>query len=321
MGKFSLLFKKVGGAKLLFEWMRLGVLHTAIGQVIVTGLSKKSLEMVRNAVHMKIYQRIKKRYSYILDDFDLQYKADEYPTKSSKKVWVLWLQGINDAPIIVQKCYNSLLAHLKDREIILLTEKNFSDYAILPDYIIEKYNKGIITRTHLSDLLRLELLSKYGGTWIDATVFCASDNIPSFMLDADFFIFQNLKPGSDGSTINLSSWFMTSKANNHLILALKELFWKYWKKENRLLDYFLIHYFITLVEDRYSEEWKQVPKYPNSLPHILLLSFFERYNKEQYQLMLSEAPFHKLSYKFSDEQKNVNDTYYQHFITDNEISL
>ena len=33
-------------------------------------------------------------------------------------------------------------------------------------------DSGQITKTHLSDLLRLELLIRYGGTWIDATVFC-----------------------------------------------------------------------------------------------------------------------------------------------------
>lgn len=315
MNKYTKLYNKVGGSELIKEWLSLGVLRTAVGQILITGLSKKSLEMVRNAVHLKIYQKIKRKYSYILEDFDREYNKNKFPTKPSNKVWVLWLQGIDDAPPIVKKCHNSLVEHLKEREIILLTEQNFSEYAKLPDYIIEKYHSGIITRTHLSDLLRLELLSKYGGTWIDATVFCSSENIPSFMLDSDFFIFQNLKPGSDGSTINLSSWFMSSKANNHLVLALRELFWKYWEKENRLLDYFLIHYFITLVSERYMEEWKKVPKYPNSLPHILLLSFFEKYDEQQYKLMLSETPFHKLSYKFSDEQKSLPKTYYQHFIS------
>ena len=35
---------------------------------------------------------------------------------------------------------------------------------------MDKYKKGIFTRTHFSDILRLELLTKYGGTWIDASV-------------------------------------------------------------------------------------------------------------------------------------------------------
>ena len=35
---------------------------------------------------------------------------------------------------------------------------------------MEKHKNNIIDNTHFSDLLRLELLIKYGGTWIDASV-------------------------------------------------------------------------------------------------------------------------------------------------------
>ena len=36
----------------------------------------------------------------------------------------------------------------------------------------EKKKKGIISRTHYSDLLRLEILGNYGGIWLDSTFFC-----------------------------------------------------------------------------------------------------------------------------------------------------
>jgi hypothetical protein len=41
---------------------------------------------------------------------------------------------------------------------------------------LEKYQKKIIDNTHFSDLLRLELLIKYGGTWIDASVLVTKYN-------------------------------------------------------------------------------------------------------------------------------------------------
>lgn len=85
------------------------------------------------------------------------------------------MQGMENAPALVQKCYESLKINLKDREIILITAQNRKEYAILPDYIEEKYRKGIITHTHFSDLLRVELLCKYGGTWIDSTVYCSGE--------------------------------------------------------------------------------------------------------------------------------------------------
>ena len=39
----------------------------------------------------------------------------------------------------------------------------------------------------MSDLLRLELLTKYGGTWVDATVYFSDDNLPNFFFDSDLF--------------------------------------------------------------------------------------------------------------------------------------
>ena len=44
----------------------------------------------------------------------------------------------------------------------------------LPGYIVEKWGKGQIPAALFSDLLRLQLLIKYGGMWIDSTVFCSS---------------------------------------------------------------------------------------------------------------------------------------------------
>ena len=41
---------------------------------------------------------------------------------------------------------------------------------------MEKWEKGRIPAAMFSDLLRVELLIKYGGTWIDSTVLCTGVN-------------------------------------------------------------------------------------------------------------------------------------------------
>ena len=58
---------------------------------------------------------------------------------------------------------------MRDREIVLITQDNLFNYVQFPDYILKKWEAGVITNTHFSDLLRLELLIKYGGTWSDET--------------------------------------------------------------------------------------------------------------------------------------------------------
>lgn len=305
-------FNKVGGLSLLKEYARNGVLPYVCLQLSISGFSKKSLEIVRNGVSLKIYHKLRKRYKKALDEFDNNYQ--ELQQTHSKKVWVCWMQGMENAPELVQRCYQSLEDNLKDREIVLITSSNLEQYTDFPKYILEKYKKGLITHTHFSDLLRVELLCRYGGTWIDATVFCSGGDIPSYMLDSELFMFQNLKPGADGSVLNISSWFMTSCANNKIMLAVRALLWEYWKKEDRLIDYFLVHHFIMMALEYYKEDWQKMVQYPNSMPHILLLMLFEEFNQDKWDAVTNVCPFHKLAYKRSKEEMEKKGTYYKHIM-------
>lgn len=310
MQKISELFVKFGGWMLLKDWLKSGLLSYAIIQVFILGFSRKALEILRLGIELKKYHNLKKKFSRILIQFDKGFDDSVFKSSVRRKVWVCWMQGIENAPLLVQKCYHSLQENLHDREIVLITSENISEYTDFPPYIIEKYKKGIITHTHFSDLLRVELLCRYGGTWIDSTVLCSGDNIPSYMLDSDFFLFQNLKPGSDGSTINISSWFITAQANHKFMLAVRELLWAYWKKNDKLIDYFLLHHFIMMVAEYYSEDWEKIIPYPNSIPHILLLRLFEPYNKDVWDELKRICPFHKLAYKRSKEEFEKESTYY-----------
>ena len=130
----------------------------------------------------------------------------------TKKVWVLWLQGEENAPEIVKACIASTKRAFKGYEYKVLDKSNIHDYIELPDYIEEKYKKGIITHAHYSDIVRVALLSQYGGVWVDATVYCTADGIPSYISDAQLFVFKDIKiPLYRKGTIVASNWFVVSK--------------------------------------------------------------------------------------------------------------
>ncbi|MDE6720599.1 MAG: capsular polysaccharide synthesis protein [Bacteroidaceae bacterium] len=312
-------FKKQGGFKLLNEYLRAGVLPYAFSQFLLTGSSQKSLEILRLGIQKKIHDRLRKKYIRILKQFDTDSRNLKQFSVSSNKVWLCWMQGLENAPALVQKCYDSIKANLPDREVFLITEQNRRDYIAIPDYIEEKYQKGIITHTHFSDLLRVALLCEYGGTWIDSTVFCSGSNIPKYFFDSPFFVFQNLKPGANGSVLNLSSWFMSSWSNQIIVLAVRELLWEYWKRNTHLIDYFLLHHFIMIVAEYYADEWKKIVQYPNSFPHVLLLMLFEPFNKEKWESITSACPFHKLTYKRREENMVSKGTYYEYIMNNGKI--
>lgn len=308
------LFDKAGGLNTIKNYTRAGVLPYMVMQVLLTGKSATSLEMMRNGIQLKLKQKLRKRYIDVLKKFDYLYDADVFPMKKSNKVWVCWMQGMELAPALVQRCYRSLLENLPDKEIVLLTEENLSKYVQIPDFIMEKLHKGIITRTHFSDILRVELLIQNGGTWIDATVLCTG-NVPIYMLEDEFFIFQKVKPGSDGSAINMSSWFMSAWSNQKFLLATRELLYAYWKKNDRMIDYFLLHLFMMIVKDYYLKEWQQkVIPYPNSLPHVIQLMLFESFDQRRWDAALASTPFHKLTYKVKDEDTKKEGTVYNYIM-------
>ena len=304
-------FKKQGGIKLIKQYVNNGSLGTAIGEFIILGKSRTALEILRLSTQLKVKQKLEKKYRTCLEEFDKSFNT-LLPHECSNKVWICWFQGMENAPALVQRCYDSVKNQLNDREIVLITSDNMDHYVQFPDYIIDKWKAGIITHTHLTDLLRLELLIRYGGLWLDATVFCSEnrENIPDYFFDSDLFFFQSLKPGRDGHCQYISSWLMSAKTNNKILMAARTLCYEYWKQNNRMDDYFLLHDFISIVLDKYVEEWKSIIPRDNATPHILLLRLFEQYDERVWASIKTQTPFHKLTYKFEDDRTKNKGTFY-----------
>lgn len=304
------IFKKQGGMRLLKQYWQGGALFTGIGEFLLLGKSRTALEILRLSTTLKIKQKLEKKYSWKLEEFDKNYVEREHNT--SNKIWICWFQGMENAPELVRKCYQSVIEHNPDKEVVVLTTENLSKYVTFPDYIMEKWNKGIITHTHMTDLLRLELLINHGGLWLDATVLCTGQ-APSYFFDSDLFFFQCLKPGRDGHASYISSWLLEAKTNNKVLMATRELCYEYWKKNDSMWDYFLLHDFMSIVLEKYEDDWKRIIPRDNATPHILLLRLFDQYDEEMWNAIKGQTPFHKLSYKLSEKDKGEKTYYYELF--------
>lgn len=302
------MFKKQGGIKLLKQYWQGGALFTGIGQFLLLGKSRTALEILRLSTTLKTKQKLEKKYKWKLEEFDKAYTEKEH--KSSDTIWICWFQGMDNAPDLVKKCYQSVIKNNPDKKVIVITEKNISDYVTFPEYIVAKWKQGVITHTHMTDLLRLELLITYGGLWLDATVLCTGI-APEYFFDSDLFFFQTLKPGRDGHASYISSWLMEAKTNNKILMATRELCYEYWKTNNTMWDYFLLHDFMSIVLEKYEEDWKKIIPRDNATPHILLLRLFDQYDEKMWATIKSQTQFHKLTYKFSEEKQKEQGTYYR----------
>ena len=131
--------------------------------------------MMAQKHRMLYYKRLKKQLlaeCTAKRDWEKQEKV-----KNSDTIWMCWLQGMEKAPLLVQRCYESIQKNIPGKKIILLDESNIFEYISLPDDIVEKWKKGIIGAAHFTDLVRLQLLITHGGYWIDATVLCTDGKL------------------------------------------------------------------------------------------------------------------------------------------------
>lgn len=312
--KFLKIFKKVNGFAVIKQYTRSGVLFFALFQILTQGTSKKSLEIVRNSVDNKVLNRLRRKYAKDALKIKSLIDSKEYSYRKENVVWVCWFQGIENAPDVVKTCIESLRNNVHNKDIVVISSNNYREYITFPPTIQEKVDKGIISGAHLSDLLRLELLTNYGGSWVDATVYFSDDNYPNFFFDSDFFLFQKLKPALDGNPLVISNWFITSKANHPLLLMTKELLYSYWSKNNTTIHYFVFHMFFQIATEHYPNEWGQVIPASSSAPHSLLLRLFDDYNEYMWDGISKQSSIHKLTYKFTTVDTQRLGTFYRKII-------
>jgi len=242
-----------------------------------------------NLLNVKSFLKMKREY---YDKINTNYTLET--DKPTKKIFWCWLQGENNAPRLCQKCLASLRKTFPEYEIIVVTEENMFQLVKFPDYIIEKYRKGTITRTHFSDILRTALLVEYGGVWIDSTVYCTGYNIP--ILDYPMFVFQDWKFDFGQPTV-ASNWFLSAYQGHPIFHCMLDLLYKYWKENGEIENYFLFHLFFKMVTEKYSELWKQVPRFSNIPPHIMQFEMFDKYSDVRFEQIKRMSDFHKLTYK------------------------
>lgn len=307
-------FKTAGGIRLLRQYLKNRTLGIAINQFLILGRSRKALEILRLSVELKLLRRLKKKENKRIREFGDAIKKEHLPRNHSKNIWICWWQGIENAPELVRVCYASVCTNFKDWDIHVITLENYMQYVEFPAYIIEKWNRGEISHTHMSDLLRLELLIRHGGLWLDATILVTSENVPRSILSNDLFFFQTLKPGADGHTILCSSWLLYAISNQPILRLTRDLLYDYWSRNTSLADYFLLHYYFTIACDFFEEDYKKVPQFSNEAPHILLLSLFDKFNPVYWEDLQRITCFHKLSYKLDPIKIELSEDSYYHKI-------
>ncbi len=314
-------FRQFGAFRIVIVYAHMGALGEFVKQGKYVLLKKKSINEAYSCIQGRVVPHLRKRYSPLVKELTQKYSHEKLIQTKSNKVWICWLQGMENAPEIVQICYASMKRHMTDREIIVITKENINRYVEFPEHIQRKYKEGKIPCAQFSDLLRLELLIRYGGTWIDSTVLCtgfrlqdsstseAAKPITSFkFLDADLFFFQFLKKGEAGSQ-GISNWFITASTNQKVLLILRDMLYQYWRDYNCLVAYFIFHIFFSMIAKELPGEIEKMPKMSNRYCFYLEHRLGDTYQEEWMRELTSRCCFHKLNRRLWNEAEGREMSY------------
>lgn len=124
----------------------------------------KTQELQKKLMYKKI-NTINKEFKNVIKDLNERYQQDPISEKN-ETIWQYWDK--DPKPKIVNLCMKSL-SELCGYNRIVLNDENILNYFVPSEIINQK--KGYITKTHFSDILRVNLLYRYGGAWLDSTIF------------------------------------------------------------------------------------------------------------------------------------------------------
>lgn len=224
----------------------------------------------------------------------------------TKKIWIYWQQGWQNAPILVKQCRESWERLNPEFEIHALDDESISRYVDIERVL--DFSRRDLTVQKKAALLRLALLARYGGVWADATVMCGLP-LGQWIDDhceSRFFAFRN--PGKDRMMAN---WFIAAEPQSVILRRLYRSFlrfytdnyffnqgtvvgekllahfsgrwnasaestvkWHGWfaRKVLRVYPYFIFHYTfnkLILEDPECAEEWKVAKPLSAGPPHRL----------------------------------------------------
>lgn len=243
---------------------------------------------------------------------------------SEKIIWQYWGQGYSkeDIPEVVQRCFDSVDKFSNGYTVIRLCDETLSDYIDLPEDVFNKYRTGVVGATHFTDLIRIALLTAYGGVWLDATILLTAP-LDDMLTSDEFFLYQRDWGQEDKKLwrrtyayyfswhkdfkVRMLSSAIYAKRGAVVMSDLFQLMLYYWRTQNEIIDYFFFQILFTQYVERFPQRNCRVLS--DCLPNMLQMYITGSYRRYSIPEILQKISVHKLSYKTVsvDDLKEIDD--------------
>lgn len=178
-----------------------------------------------------------------------QYRTGNYnnlKTTSQYPIFIYWDQGLASIPPQVLSSINNITQ--LNQNVIVLDKNTIKQFIDLPEHVEKRRMEKIVGLAHYADIVRVSLLAKYGGIWIDATSWCTRQ-IPENVKSVPFYT----RKGNYSSLTPLfskgqwTSWCLgTNQIGYPLFCFIRDMFYEYCKREHCWIDYLLLDKLISI---------------------------------------------------------------------------
>lgn len=270
----------------------------------------------------KYYHFIMRNLVSVCDDAykEVQFKNNQYiDSQNTHHVWVMWWQGIEEAPKVVKSNIN-IMQKIFGNDLKIISKDNFMNYVDINPLLKSKFKYGIILQQQWADIIRVNLLKRYGGLWIDSTVVLSNEicEYPK-LFDRSFVSICSSEDNEISvSHENWATWFIGGKSNTPIFEFLSIFFVKYFNCFDFNLDYFLLDYAISYFYKKNKDfreeieaqkrEWHALYFYNNLYNPISEVNLNKFNNDLGYCIQ-------KVTYKIN-EKKVTPDCLFSHIVND-----
>ena len=263
--------------------------------------------------HDIVLSYLNKELDSIIKKYEFKPEIDGNNLNPSRNIWLLWWQGEGNMPPLIKACVESTRRNANGANVHLITKENCSSYIDIPAYVLEKHEKGYISFANLSDLIRYMLLEKYGGLWLDSTIYTGYP-IPEDIFNYNYYIWHTEKAKTGYvQHDDYHAFIVGSKPHSKLTSFIKDSFIEYWKDHDVIVDYLMMDYLIYIGKQFFPDVREEIDSLPMMSKRIYELKEMldQPYNETEFKELTTECLFSKLDWhrKYKEKSKGCDTLY------------
>ena len=213
---------------------------------------------------------------------------DQPDRQAPRRVFTMWLQGLEQAPPVVRACLDSIRQYA-GAELVVLDGKTVFDWITLPERIVSLWKSGKMRAAHFADICR----------------------------EADFFVYQGgeVELGAYGGIQNC---FIRAAKGAYLLKVWREAILAYWAAEDSAVDYF-VHQLLfsqaVAAHPRAAALYAEMPSLVQDPTHVLWYDYADQpFDETLLHEVCAKALFQKLDYKFPAATNPVPGSFADHLL-------